>query len=306
MVEIMMAMGILLLMLTLTVTYYGDMQADAQRDAAKAELDAIKGDIHRYQLEKRCDYPLRTPPAAQSQEGPERTDPWGVAYRVDPDRHVIWSCGPNGRDENGAGDDVVMTYEDFGADALKPPSGVHVSSFGPGWAEISWNRVKYKSGVAGYNVYRRESVSASAFTTVPQNAVVIPDSDSPHWHDEGLAVGLVYYYSVEVVTADGARLPARTPLGFQIPIAGPPQVSVTPANVSAAVGQTVSFAITASGVGSAIKSITFDSTIFEVNDGTRTVMATRTFNTPGPSTLTATAVDAAGRAARYDVPVQVH
>src|ERR1051325_7881653 len=94
MVEVMMSMGILTLLITLTVAYYGDMRSDTQVHAARAELDQIRNEIQRYQMEHRSDYPLGTIP--QDGEGQQRKDPWGQPYLIDPARHLLWSCGPNG------------------------------------------------------------------------------------------------------------------------------------------------------------------------------------------------------------------
>ena len=217
MVEIVLALGILTLLVTITLTYYSDMQVTAQHQAAQSELDAIKNDIHRQQLERRTAYTSRIPPPGRDMQ--DHRDPWGQAFIVDPEKHVIYSIGPNGQDDHGTGDDITMAFDAYAFNELAPPAGFRAAEHGVDWVQLAWNPVTYAPGVAGYNVYRRESEAASAFTTVPLNAYPIPDSLTPNYRDETISAGRVYYYSLEVLTRDGQRTSVHSPLGFTIPTA---------------------------------------------------------------------------------------
>lgn len=299
-----MALGILALLLSVTVTYYTDMQADALGRATVAELDAIKNDIHRYQLERRSEYQARLPPPGAGSR--DRRDAWSRAFRVDPVRRLIYSVGPDGHDDLAAGDDISMTYDAYAFSELHPPPGFRVAEHGADWVELAWQPVKYQGGVAGYNVYRRESVSSSEFTTVPQNrAGLVPDASEPKYRDEGLEAGRVYYYALEAVALDGTRVSAPAPLGFQIPLAAPPRLVVTPAQITVGPDQATQFTLVATGYGSPIRQVRFDGETFEVNAGTRTILVTRTWAQAGSWRLQAEAFDADGRRAQVEVRVEV-
>lgn len=299
-----MALGILTLLMAVTVTCYTDMQADALHRAALSELDAIRTDIHRYQLERHTDYPLAVPPAGADAQ--DRRDPWFRPFRLDPARHLVYSMGPDGKDDRGAGDDVTMTYEAHAATELRPPQGLRVAEHGADWVELRWRAVTYKPGISGYNVFRRESVGSSDFTTVPCNApALLPDSPEPKYRDEGLSAGKVYYYALEVVGQDGTHIIAPAPLGFQIPLTAPPRLSVTPAQVTVSPNQATQFTVVATGYGSPVRQVKFDGETFEVNAGSRTVVVSRAFGQTGTQKLLAEAFDADGRKAQVDVLVEV-
>lgn len=298
-----MALGIFAMLITLAVTQYGEMQADALHKTAVSELEAIKNDIHRYQLERRSEFMSRTPPPGENMQ--DRRDPWFSPYHVDPARHLIWSAGQDGKDDAGGGDDVFTSYEAYAFSELHPPQSFRVAQSGPDWAELTWQPVSYKAGVDGYNVYRRESVSASEFTTVPQNPALLPETPEPKFRDEGLTPGKVYYYALEVVAHDGTRVTAPAPVGFQIPLAAPPRLTVTPAQVTVEAGQSVQFTIVAAGYGSPIRQIRFAGQTYEVNAGEKTLTVSRSWSRPGAERLSAEAYDADSRRAVVDVLVEV-
>lgn len=303
MVEIMVAMGVLTLLLTLAVTHYGEMQADAQHKAALAELDAVRTDIHRYQIERRCEYTARTPPPGENLQ--DRRDPWFAPFRVDPARHLIWSIGPNGQDEQGQGDDISTPYDAYAFSELHPPQNFRAADHGPDWVELTWQTVRFQGGIQGYNIFRRASVASSDFTTVPINPSLLPDSSEPKYRDVGLETGKVYYYALEVLGRDGTRVTAPAPVGFQIPLTAPPRLTVTPATVTAAPGQAVQFTLVAAGYGSPVRQIKFDGKTYDVNASTKTLVVSRTWNMAGTDHLTAEAFDADNRRATVDVEVTV-
>lgn len=303
MVEIMMAMGVLTLLLTVAVTHYSDMQADAQQKACLSELDAVKNDIQRYQLERRAEYTARTPPPAENLQ--DRRDPWFAAFRVDPARHLIWSIGPDGKDDQGGGDDVTTSYDAYAFAELHPPQGFRAIDQGPSWVELGWQPVKFQGGVQGYNVFRRESVAASDFSTRPINDALLPDSSEPKYRDEGLEPGKVYYYALEVVGRDGTRVTAPAPLGFQIPLTAPPRLTVTPAVVAVAPNQVVQFTIVAAGYGAPVRQIKFDGKTYDCDNSSKTLVISRSWNLPGTERLSAEAFDADNRRAVVDVQVTV-
>ena len=303
MVEIMMSLGVLALLMSVAVTQYGAMQQEALHKAALAELDAIKNDIQRYQLERRCDYPARTPPPGENLQ--DRRDPWFAPFHVDPARHLIYSCGPDGHDDQGQGDDVATSYDAYAFAELHPALGFRVADHGSDWVELTWQPVRYQPGIQGYNVYRRESAGASDFTTVPLNPALIPDSSEPKYRDEGVQPAKVYYYALEVIARDNTRATSPSPVGFQIPQAAPPRLTVTPSNLTISAGQTAQFTIIASAYGSPLRQLKFDGQTFDVDAGEKTLVLSHTFTTAGPQRLTAEAYDADNRRSAVDVAIEV-
>lgn len=303
MVEIMIAMGIMVLLATLTVSIFGEFQAEALEKAAQSELDAIRSDIHRYQMERRTDYTLKTAPLGANSQ--DRRDPWQMPYRVDPALRIVYSVGPDGKDDRGDGDDIRLPFDGYQFSELHAPTGFRAAEHGVDWVDLSWAPVRYQGGVSGYNVFRRESVASTEFTTVPQNPALLPDSPEPRFRDAGLSPGLVYYYALEVVAKDGTRITAPAPLGFQIPLTAPPRLVVSPTQQVLAVDQTGSFTLQATGYGASLRTITFDGQAFDVSGGSKTLVMTRKFSQPGTQRLVAEAFDVDGRKAQVEAVVEV-
>lgn len=304
MVEVMMAMTIVLLLVTIGLVQYGGMNAEAQEHAARADLDVLRGEIRRSQLERRADYDLTVPP--RDSAGKDLADPWGHPYVVAPARHRVYSIGQNGRDEGGEGDDVALGYDAYASLELKPPAGFRVAEHGADWLKLVWSPVSYEGGVEGYHIHRRSSVGESEPSTAPINPEIIPRGDAPEWRDVGLEAGQVYYYALEVVAKDGQRARTRSMLGFQIPLEGPPRLAISPGpRVTTDLERNVAFTVTAGGAGAPLSRLTFDRESFDLDAVEKTVTVSRRWAVPGTFTLAAEVVDARGRKTAMDVTVEV-
>lgn len=121
-VEVLLVLVILVMLGSLAVGVYSQVQLNAMKKNASAQIKAFKTWVELYQQDM-----LEFPPdlhALVSPEGlnsPQRwdgpylemvpLDPWGQEYRYrSPGQfrndYDIWSCGPNREDENGGGDDI--------------------------------------------------------------------------------------------------------------------------------------------------------------------------------------------------------
>lgn len=298
-----MAMAIVIILVSLTVTQYDSMSATAQEQTARSDLDTLRTEIMRHQMERRAAYTVTAPP--RDKEGHERHDPWGQPYRVDPVTHQVYSFGPDGTDQRGEGDDVALRFDAYEALELRPPAGVKVREFGTDWAELAWSPVGYKGGVLGYQVFRRESSSHSDVTTTPLNPELIPPSEDPKFRDEGLESGKVYYYAVEVQAKDGTRMRSTGVTGFTIPMEASPRISVSPSSVTVQTNHTQSFTVSAAGFGSPLTSIRFDGDSYNVAEGEKTLVVTRKWAIKGVYTLTAEARDERNRQSSVTIQVEV-
>lgn len=112
MVEIAGALVISLLLASLTIRSYQGIQARAAENATLADLATIARAVETWQLTNRQTYPYHTLPRGL---GGRRTDSWGGAYRVDPQRTTVRSMGPDGQDQAGGGDDLEVEYANWEA-----------------------------------------------------------------------------------------------------------------------------------------------------------------------------------------------
>ena len=121
-IEVLLVLVILVMLGSLAVGVYSQVQLNAMKRDAKAQIKLFKTPIEVYQQDMLA-YPpdlhaLVTPDGLDTPEdweGPYLEnvplDPWKQEYRYrSPGEYSrtydIWSCGPNREDENGGGDDI--------------------------------------------------------------------------------------------------------------------------------------------------------------------------------------------------------
>jgi hypothetical protein len=214
-VEVVLATGLVLLLAGIGIGYYDDLREAARRQAALSDLDAMRVAVHRWQVEHRAAYTDAVPPRAGDVH--THRDPWGQPYRIRTDRRLLYSTGLNAADDGGGGDDVALGYDPHAvATAPAPPSGFRVSESGPAHVRLAWNPPADPARIRGYNVYRRESLSQSTYSTEPLNPRPVPPAASPSYEDATVVPGQVYYYALEVVATDGATARAAGQVGFQL------------------------------------------------------------------------------------------
>jgi len=302
-VEICMAIGILIVLSLLTVVVFDDLVGTSKERAARQDLDVIRKGVLLWQVERRSDYPHEQIPP---HEGVIAKDPWGHPYRVRPRSRIIYSAGPNGTDEQGAGDDLSTAYESYIEDELRPPPSFRVVEHGPDWLRLGWDPVRYRKGVAGYNVYRRESVGQTTYATIPIHPSPIPSTQAPQLDDTGLMPGTVYYYSLEVLGTNGERARYPGQLGYQLPASTTVvQVSVTPSTLVLTAGSTSTFAVTARSAGGVLKTLEFDGVVHPLSSSSHTLSISKRFVTAGLFDLEVVATDESGQTGKAKVRVEV-
>lgn len=105
--EVLASVVIVLLLISVTITWYGGVTEDARASMARVEAKKIVVMIEARELSTRADY--RTPALPPSYAG-SGLDPWGQPWRVDPERSAVLSAGPDGKLDGGA-DDISVSWE---------------------------------------------------------------------------------------------------------------------------------------------------------------------------------------------------
>lgn len=208
-VEIVIALCITLLLTMIGIELMTQYQAWAKEKVAVRDIESIRRTIERHQVETKAAWTSRDLP-----EGGRGRDPWGQSYRIDPVRRMVWSAGQNSVDEQGGGDDIAVTFDTTGHGPLGAPARLKVVESDATSVTLGWVPVRYPPGLQGYNVYRR--AADALYTTSPINIVPLAPAEDPRYRDGDLAPGVLYYYSVEVVGADGARERSRGQVAFQL------------------------------------------------------------------------------------------
>ena len=115
-VEIVLALSIASAIAAISITYYREYQEDGMRAAIIQDLDALRRAIELYETQTRRAYQKKTPPVGMgiSFRG-KLTDAWGNPYTVLPERSIVYSFGPNGVDDEGTVDDIILEYSSLGA-----------------------------------------------------------------------------------------------------------------------------------------------------------------------------------------------
>lgn len=112
-VELILAMVVLTLLVSIGISEWGVYQNRSRHDIAVQKLKTISDAIQRYQLEHntaKYPYPDITPLVGTYIEQDE-ADPWGNEYLVNTQTGAVYSCGGDGVDNGGEGDDVVAYYQ---------------------------------------------------------------------------------------------------------------------------------------------------------------------------------------------------
>ncbi len=109
--ELLVVVAIVGMLVAAASPHVQDFVAGSRRAKAFADLDLLKSSATKHnfatespierleELEGRYVRDIRT-----------LRDPWGNPYRLDTAELAVYSCGPNGRDEHGRGDDLTRHY----------------------------------------------------------------------------------------------------------------------------------------------------------------------------------------------------
>ena len=255
MVELVLAMSIAAAIAAISITYYGDYQDTGQRAAIKQDLDALRRAVELYETQTRRPYRKNVPPV-----GPginfrgKMTDPWSSPYRIDPDKCIIYSFGPNLTDDGGKIDDIKLEYSSLSTSGpSRPPRQLTVQAPGPP-VLLSWQPPSGSPKLAGYRVERRLNDTAN-WEQINVDFVA-PDS-APTFVDSSPGGNLVYY-RVIAVTDGGSESPPSDQAGWSQSQSSKPQLYVSPRVRTVPQGQTVSFTIRAKSFGSPLKRLRFD------------------------------------------------
>lgn len=124
-IEIVLGLTIMSILVGVTVTTYQDSAARAREQVARDESKAVASAIQRWQLENQRAYPFQSVlPLIPRYVKNVGNDPWSKGYRVDTKQKIVYSFGPNGADDVGAGDDIPYFYDTTGDVAPGPPGGL--------------------------------------------------------------------------------------------------------------------------------------------------------------------------------------
>lgn len=208
-VELIVAMVIVLLLVSITITWYQGPAQEAKVGMARVEAVKIAGMIAARQMETRRPYEVSSLPQSYRGRG---EDPWGNPWRIAPAERTVSSPGPDGSFESAA-DDVVATWEDWSGPAqVSLPSPVATLT-GGGSAQIEWGALQglrelaiLKTGAAG--------IERLALTT-----------DAVAFADTGLTARQSYSYQIEAIDLSGRRL-ISPPTGVFLTDASPPSLEV--------------------------------------------------------------------------------
>ena len=109
--ELLVVLAIVGILVAAASPHVQDFVAGSRRAKALADLDLLKSIAtkHNFATERPLDR-LEELEGRYVRDIRNLRDPWGNAYRLDTTELAVYSCGPNGRDEHGRGDDLTRHY----------------------------------------------------------------------------------------------------------------------------------------------------------------------------------------------------
>lgn len=203
MVELMLCMGIIALIASVGIVSWTSQSAQAQEEATRQELDAIRRAIELSQTSTHKPWRDVRPPreglAGSSGDGPAR-DRWGGEFRVNPLKHLVYSPGLNGLDELGEGDDIALSYDAIDRPRLRAPQRLRLTSAGPPVC-LAWEPMDLSPPLAGYRVERRSERETT--WTVLLSPASVPPSPTPTYVDTLPITSPTAFYRVVAVGFPG-------------------------------------------------------------------------------------------------------
>ncbi len=110
-VELMIVIIILGILMATAIPYLKDFVLDSKKEKTVADLKSIKSAINKYQFKYETDIEdlseLKTEFIINIME---MEDSWKVSYRLNTTELLVYSCGANGMDERGFGDDISQKF----------------------------------------------------------------------------------------------------------------------------------------------------------------------------------------------------
>lgn len=109
--ELLIALFLIGLLVAGAVPYVQELVEDSRKGKARADLDQIRQAVtkHNFQAETSIDR-LEEIEGRTLGNVRDLRDPWGNPYRIATSELLVYSCGPNRRDERGRGDDLWKRY----------------------------------------------------------------------------------------------------------------------------------------------------------------------------------------------------
>lgn len=287
-VELVLTIGIVALIASISITIYSAYRAGALVSATRGDLDAIGKAVESWQMRNKAAFPHVDPPVSQDREGKAPVDPWGNPYRVDPQRGLIYSFGPDGEDQEGGGDDVTRSYPRLAHDRLRAPEELKVIRQEADRVTLGWRPVLYTGGtVIAYDVQRRDS-------TAPQWVALPGVAGTSLTHtDEGLSDRRTYYYRVRARTAE-TEGPWAGPLGYRIVSSSGVVAELSPLEGSCPEGTEMEFRIAVRGSGAALRKVSFDGEELPIEEGRVDRVVRRRFDRARQEILVLRAEDTMG------------
>ena len=257
-----MALTIAAAIASISITYYREYQEDGTRAAIKQDLDALRRTIELYETQTRRAYRKNTPPVGVGigYRG-KLEDLWGNPYKILPEKCIVYSFGPNGLDDEGTVDDIVLQYSSLASKGpLRAPRQLVAQRVGPP-VLLSWQPPSGNPTLQGYRVERRLSDS-SVWETISTTCVAaVP---APTFMDSAPGGNLVYY-RVVAIAEDDSESPPSDQTGWALSQSSRPQLYISPRVKTVTNGQTVDFNIKLKSFGAPLQRLVFDGEELELN-----------------------------------------
>lgn len=207
-VEVVIGLTIMSLMVLVSVSLYQTSADKVREDAARDKLQTIGNGIQRWQLENNRTYPYSAlDPILSKYIDNLEVDAWGVPFKVIPDKGIVYSFGPNGKDDATVGDDIAFRYGVVLTSPPQPPSRLVCRPRGTS-VDLTWilpikdvSGAPLTTGVGTWatEIFRSEVAGVTSTTSVRVKELSFP---TRAWTDDNKGSGLLpktsYYYQARV------------------------------------------------------------------------------------------------------------
>ncbi len=289
-IEVVISLVIILLLITVTISWFRQPAADAAIALTRVELEKIATMIETVQLERRAAYRSASLPPNYRGSG---EDSWNMAFQIDPETRSVRSAGPDRHlDLSGHSDDISVQWEEwketFRPVQLPPP---RPELSGSGTVLIRWDPVEDMKNLELHIASEGSSRSLS----------LPPDQTS--W-ELALPPRLTHTFRLETIDGQGLRR-SSSGVPFFLPAASPPTLSVAIDRPRAPLGSRVRISIRALSHGSELAQLTVGEKQFALKGASRTIAVEEVLQTRGTRTIPITLTDVSGQVVTRDVTVVV-
>lgn len=274
MIEIVIAMGIMVLLTSIIIQSYRGQRGRTEVVVCRETMTRIRDAIDSWQLEWKRPWYKPLPPS----DAP--ADPWTQTFRVDPRKGVIWSLGPDGSfDTPEKAQDLSIAYTPYSIGPVGRPRNVRGRPAPGGGFLILWDWPEAQGTAIGFRVLRAPS-PGGPFSEVGTTA---PDQP-PEYRDGSAQPGKTMYYQVTALLGPGSTAPhgvaPSKPYALTIPQSSLPALEVEAGSTEVLAGVPLMVKVSGKPRGAALSLLVFDDQPHAVGPGPFT--KTFTWVAPGP------------------------